>query len=501
MKKASLCFCLLFVFTLQLQAEPVDTRDAFAQFQSAVRMVKLENGLRVLFYRRDVAPVFSGTVAVRVGGSDEQVGQTGIAHMLEHMAFKGTPEIGTKDFAREQELLAELETVERRALPDGSLTKDDQEQFNELRRQLEGVWITNAFTREYEERGASNMNATTDSDLTRYFVDLPRASFEFWCKMEAARIAQPVMRQFYQERDVVLEERRMRVDDDPEGKMYDLLLSTAFRVHPYRNPVIGYPFDLKRLTATELTDFHKTYYSPSNIVVALVGDVNAEADLSIVQRYFGRIPAGAPPPRPRAVEPVQKGERTATLREQAAPQMIVAYHKPNYPHPDDPPISVATEILASGQTSRLIRSLVTQKRLAASIAQDEGPGAAYPNLTMFWIRPAGTASYEKVLSDFDAEISRLASEGPTAEELDRTKRELAVEYLRGFQSNSALGIHLATSELLYDDWKAAFTWLEQAMAVSADDVKQMVAKYLTHDNRTVVTLMPAAQPENARRQK
>jgi len=312
--------------------------------------------------------------------------------------------------------------------------------------------------------------------------------------MESERLQHPVLRQFYQERDVVLEERRMRYEDDPGGKLYELLLSSAFRVHPYRNPVIGYAFDVSRLTAAQLEQFRRRFYVPSNVVVAVVGDLTPEEDIKIIEVYFGRISGGGAPVRPPVVEPLQEGERRIVLETAAAPQLLIAYHKPNYPHPDDPPLSIMQEILAGGKLSPLYVEIVKKRRLATSLSHDEGPGFAYPNLMIFRFITRQPHSNEEVLQAFDRTISAFKKGPPTAEALEIAKRAIAMQYLSHLDSNLALASELAAAELIYNNWKAPLEWYDKAMAVTADDVERVAKKYLLDARRTVAEIRSQGEP-------
>jgi len=332
MKRLVICLIALFVMgQAYAQQRDGEAHSAFKTVMAKVQTARLSNGLRVLLYRRGFAPVFSAVVAVRVGGSDETLGSTGISHLLEHMAFKGTPQIGTRDYERERVLLAELEEL---AVREASLSAQERSRWQAINAELLTLWVPDQFSREYEKRGATGLNATTDQDQTRYFVSLPRSAFDFWCDIEAQRLLFPVMRQFYQERDVVLEERRMRYEDDPGGKLYELLLGMAYRIHPYRNPTIGYVFDVSKLTATMVANLQRRFYVPENMVIAVVGDVTPETDLPALEQCFGKLPVGPVPARPQITEPRQQGERRFTLQERGSPQLMIAYHKPNYPHVD-----------------------------------------------------------------------------------------------------------------------------------------------------------------------
>lgn len=465
-----------------------DSSSSLATMVSKVHYETLPNGVRVILYNRGIAPVFSGAVVVRVGGSDEVVGQTGISHLFEHMAFKGSRTIGTKDFGREQRLLARLEELALESNAAQSLSPEQQEEWDEIHEDLKEIWVSDDFSRRYEKQGAVGQNATTDKEFTKYFVDLPRSAFEFWCQMESDRLIRPVMRQFYQERDVVLEERRMRSDDDPGGRLYELLLGVAYQRHPYRAPVIGYEKDIRSLTATKLEEFRKKYYVPSNIVVSVVGRVNPEEDMKVIAKYFGAMPKGPEIVRDIPVEAEPEGERRASIKMAASPQVIVAYAKPNYPHPDDPPLSVAAEILSGSKISPLYVELVRRRQLAAGIVNEEGPGNAYPNLLMFGATVKAPHTTEQLLRAFDSVVDRFRRTGPTEAQLEIAKRSIGMSFLGHLQSSQSLALDFASSELMYGTWKASVEWYDKMSQVTVEDVKRVVEKYLVSDRRTIATI-------------
>ncbi len=473
------------VFTSSVYAEVSETRTALLGLASKVKMVTLPNGLRVIAYKRGTAPVFAGTVTVRVGGTDEAEGSTGISHMFEHMAFKGTQTLGTKNYRKEKVLLDELEIYEGKRSQGVALSKKEEERLAVVQDELAKLWVTAEFAKQYDERGGTGMNATTDTELTRYFVELPRTAFEFWCAIESDRILNPVMRQFYKERDIVMEERRMRVDDDPQGKLYELLLGMAYRQHPYRNPVIGYSDDIKRLTASQTDSFRKKYYVPGNMVVSLVGDVDLQRDLPLITKYFGKIPRGGEVPRPRVVEPKQEGERRFVLEDKASQHIAIVYRKPNYPDHDDPPLTLLAQILAGSKISPLYTELVKRSQKVVDISYGEDPGSAYPNLLSFTLVPRSPHTNEEVLSAFDAVIKKFLRTKVSEETLTIAKRSMAVDYLGHMKSNSSLALDFASSELYYGSWRALIDWYDSAMAVTTDDIMRVAAQYLTKENRTI----------------
>lgn len=489
----AICLLALVPHTL-LQAEDLkadNSRSALVDVISKVKEYTLSNGIKVLFYKRGEAPIFAGAVVVRVGGSDEREGQTGISHLFEHMAFKGSRTIGTKDYAAERRLLERLEQIARESHAASQLSPEQKKEWDEIHEKLRALWISDDFTARYEKQGAVGQNATTDKEFTKYFVNMPRSAFEFWCRMEADRLRTPVMRQFYQERDVVLEERRMRYEDDPGGKLYEMLLGVAYQRHPYRAPVIGYEKDLRALTASDLEAFRKRYYVPSNIVVSLVGWVDPDRDIKTVEECFGSIPGGKDVIRDIPEEGPQEGQRRTDLVMKASPELVVAYRKPNYPHPDDAPISVLTEILAGGRTSPLYTELVKRKQVAASIGHDEGPGVVFPNLLMFAATVKAPHDADTVLHAFDLVLARFKRNGPTAEQLEMAKRSIGVEYLSRLSSNQSLALDFATSQLAYGTWRASVEWYDAMMRVTLSDVKRVADQYLVPTQRTIAAIEQA----------
>jgi predicted Zn-dependent peptidase len=466
-------------------ADVASVSEKLKELSKKVEKRTLSNGLTVLFYQRGVAPVFSGVVAVRVGGVDEVPGETGISHMFEHMAFKGTDSLGSKDFPRERELLAKLEELSSQTAALNSFTDDQKKQYKTITKELQKLSSPKDLIEAYQRRGSSGMNATTGKDLTNYFVSMPRPALEFWLSIESERLLKTVMRQFYKERDVVMEERRMRSEDDPGGKLYELLLGAAYQKHPYRQPVVGYAEDIQHLTASGLEDFAKRFYVAPNMVVALVGDISAERDLDLVEKYFGRIPNGEIPKRTELVEPAQDGERRFTVQLPTSPQCYVAYRKPNFPHKDDAKISLMSEVLAGSVLSPLYKELVEHRRIATEVSHFEAPGNAYPNLLMFQLVPRAPHTNSEILSRFDQLVKEFIARTPLDQELAQAKRRIAVTYLEGFDSSSRIAQDLSYAQLIYGDWKMSLDWLDQVMAVTSEDVRLAAEQYLVTDQRTV----------------
>lgn len=472
-----------------LAASTEESAQALHRLSDSVVARKLSNGLQVLLYRRGVAPVFAGVVMVGVGGVDEVPGETGISHILEHMAFKGTSSFGTRDEEREQELLAELEEIAIQTNSARDFSAAQRQQWDAIQEQLRTVWDTSAFDRAYRLRGASGLNATTGKEHTTYFVNFPNTQLEFWAWIESERILNPVMRQFYKERDVVMEERRMRYEDKPSGKLYEGLLGVAYLEHPYRNPVIGYKEDLNTLLASKTLAFQKRFYVPSNMVVSVVGDIDPDKTFAVLEKYFGRIPEGVRPQRPQIIESAQLGERQLNLELPAAPKVYVAYKKPNYPHADDAPITVLEEVLAGSRIAPLHKSLVQKQKVATSVGVFEAPGNRYPNLFVFSLVPKAPITSNALVKKFDEQIAHFLKKGITQEQLEVAKRSIAMSYLRQLDSNLAIAQDLSSSHLAFGDWQAGMKWFSEVMAVSAADVNRVAHQYLQISQRTIASIV------------
>ncbi|MDX1387468.1 MAG: pitrilysin family protein, partial [bacterium] len=264
-----LAYLLLFLFCLSPSPPAGASPGSFLQ---DVQEVTLDNGMKFLLLRREGAPVFTAYIRVKVGGLDEKAGQTGIAHLLEHMAFKGTSQIGTKDYAKEKVVLAKIEELQlQKRKARGQARENLAKQISQLLEEAGEYVIKEEFSKIYQRNGASGLNATTSQDLTSYFVTLPSNKLRLWAYLESNRLQNPVFREFYSERDVVGEERRTRVDDSPFGKLYEAFIRLSFNSSPYRRPTIGYQADIEKLTATQLEEFYRRYYVPSNMVGAIVG--------------------------------------------------------------------------------------------------------------------------------------------------------------------------------------------------------------------------------------
>ena len=473
-----------------------------------VRAVTLDNGMRVLLLRREGVPTVSFVLQFAVGGVHEHLGTTGVAHLLEHMLFKGTETIGTTDVEAERRLFARADSVHQELLVlrarqgagaswgDSAAVAEREAQELALRRELHAIEDSarayvdsNAFDRILSRAGARGLNATTTSEATTYFVELPANRAELFFALEADRMANPVFREFYTERDVVMEERRMRVETSPGGALYEAHLDAAYSVHPYGQPVVGYRSDLETLSRDDVARYYRDFYGPNNAVLAVVGNIDLDQVEGWAREYLGSIPAGREPPPVFAQEPTQRGERRVEIRWDAEPALRIGWHVPSALHPDAPALAVLSAILTGGRTTRLHRRLVTDERLASTVYSSMGPGDLYPRLFHLEatpLHPTRTVDLEEIVYE---EIRRLADEGPTDREVERVRNQIAAAEIRRVQSNFGLAMQLADSESRFGDWRATFRSTERLRGVTPEDVKRVAERYFTPENRTVATLV------------
>ncbi|MBX3734325.1 MAG: insulinase family protein [Verrucomicrobiae bacterium] len=465
----------------------------------------LSNGMKLLMVERHEEPRIAGGWVVKVGSANERLGITGIAHLFEHMMFKGTPTLGTRDAARDLELIAEQERVRdlmrleeasmRLALrrgevddlsPPTNATPRHQELQAEFRRLIEEqreLLVKNEFDRVYTTAGASGMNAFTSEDMTGYFINVPANKLELWCWMESERLLHPVFREFYAERDVVYEERRLRVESTPLGKFAETFNAVFWDAHPYMWPVIGWPSDVANISRREADEFYALFYQPQNITLILVGDFQPEAAVELVERYFGRIPAGIrPPPEVTTQEPPGVAEKRMYAEAETNPQVDILWKTVAFRHRDSYPLDVL-QLLLTGRTGRLYKGLVLGREVATETyaQQDSRKWAGLFNI-------GGEAKEgrtpEEVEAAIDAELDRLKEELVPAEELQKVKNQFAAFEYRKLTANFPIFLQVLQNEGL-GDWREVNEAAAKLQAVTAEDVQRVARKYFTREDRAV----------------
>lgn len=476
----------------------------------------LSNGMRVLLVQRKDEPSVSGGWVAHVGSSNERPGITGIAHLFEHMMFKGTPTIGTKNYQKDLEIIAAQEQVReemrqeerkiranyRKGEIDDILKPENmtprwrelEKQFAELIKQQREILVKNEFDKIYTSNGGSGMNAFTSEDMTAYFITVPANKLELWMWMESERLLHPVFREFYAERDVVFEERRMRTESTPLGKFAETFEALFWESHPYNWPVVGWPSDIPAITKAQADDFYGIYYAPQNITVILVGDFDPEKATQVAEKYFGRIPRGKKQaPDVVTLEVKQPAEKRMNAEADTEPQVDILWHTVPFGHKDSYALQALAQVLST-RTGRLYKGLTLGREIATDTwAQvDHRKWAGYFNAGGEVKEGHTTAEVEKAIYD---ELEKLKKEEVPAEELQKVKNNFAAAEYRRLSSNYPILMQLVH----YDgegDWREINEAGPKIQAVTAADVKRVVNDYFTKENRAVAvyTRKPGGKP-------
>jgi len=478
----------LLLFPLLVAAQNLE------EFEKRVTEFTLPNGLHFLVLERHEAPVVSFQTYVDAGSVDDPGGKTGLAHMFEHMAFKGTDTIGTKNYPEEKKALAAVEDVYDRLEAERDRGfRANQEKIKALEQELKAAIEhaksfvdQNVYFRIIEENGGVGVNAGTGMDSTEYYYNLPSNRAELWFLLESARFLKPVFREFYKERDVVREERRMRIESNPQGKLMEMMIATAFAAHPYRNTPGGWASDIESLRVGDARKFFETYYVPVNITIGIAGDVDPAEMKRLAEKYFSRLPAAPPPPVVVTVEPKQDGEKRVAVESPAQPLAMIGYKRPDQRDADDPVFDLIAYILSSGRTGLLYKELVRDKRIALVAGADATfPGAKYPGMFFLYVVPSIGKTVEEGEKACYEILHRLQTEKMDDVSLARVKTKIRASLIRGLDSNAGMASRLTYYYVNFGDWRKLFTGLEDINRVTADDIQRVAKKYFVEDNRTV----------------
>jgi len=450
---------------------------AFANSSLEEKVVEhqLANGLKLLVVERHDTPIVSAYITIGVGSVHETSETRGVAHLLEHMLFKGTKTLGTTDYEKEKPLLEKIEAVGSRLDALRLQTDADPAAVTALEEELAGLQaehkqyvVKDVFSNIYSENGGVGYNAFTSKDLTTYLISLPANKLELWALIESDRMKNPVLREFYTERDVIREERRRSYDTNPRRRHYET--------------------DIANLSPQKTREFLQKYYAPVNTVIALVGDVKADEAIAMVERYFGDLNPGTPVPNVSAVEPEQNGEKRVVDIFDAEPRLAMAWHKPTMPHKDDYAFDLIDQILGNGRTSRLYRSLVEEKKLATSVSVYGAPGSRYANLFVIDAVPRYPHTTAELEEAVYAELDKLKQELVEVAELDKVRNRLLTDQLRQLRSNSGLSRLLTSYQTLAGDWRYVTNYQREIEKLTVEDIKHVANTYFTESNRTVVVL-------------
>jgi predicted Zn-dependent peptidase len=488
------------------QAQEKDSASSgLAEMANKVQEVQLANGLRILVLERHDAPVVAFATAVNVGSVDENTGETGLAHMFEHMAFKGSTTIGTSDWEKEKVALDDVEKSFL-ALKRAKLEKKPKDQLEKLRKEFEQAQEAadkfvnrDEFSTIITRNGGAGLNAFTSADQTVYHVELPANRLELWFHLESDRFRDPVLREFYKEKGAVEEERRMRTESNPIGGLFEEFLAGAFRAHPYGRPVIGHMSDLDVLSATAAKKFFARFYTPNNMVIAIVGDVTKARVQELAEKYFGPMPRGPELEPVPTIETPQKGERRVDVVADAQPVVILGWHGPSVREEDTVALDALTDVLSAGRTSRFYRSLVVQKKVAVQAQIGIGdPGQKYPNLTVAFAVPAPGKTTDDCVEAIEEELERVKTELVSEEELAIVKTRARANFIRGLRGNMGLAQGLAIRQTIHGDWRELFTYPDKVAKLTPKHLQDVAKKYLVRAHRTRGEIVkPYAAPKKA----
>ena len=464
-------------------------------YTSKISEHTLKNGLHLIILRDPSAPVISFHVHVKVGSVNEKPGETGISHLLEHLAFNGTSLIGTTDWKKEKKLLNKIDQAyERireaeRAEADKISMKKLEEDFYALKKKASSFSRSNEFAKILDMHGGMGTNAYCSYDMTAYWVELPSNKVELWAMLESDRLFNPVLRGFYEELDVVKEERRMRVDNSPWGKLMEEFSGTAYKLHPYRNPIIGYPEDLENMSRDKIRDFYLAHYAPSNIIISVAGDISPETFVPLAEKYFGGIRSGMPPNPDIPAEPAGRSEKRVIIRMDSQPILMEGFNIKDITHPDIPALDICSEILAGGRTSRLYRKLVKEERIAVS-AGSWCWAPRYPGMLYLWAVASKDGDNRRLEKSIYGAIEEIKQGGVAEEELSAARARLKMELLTSLKSRMGMARELAWYKAVTGDWRNLFKYGENLEKVTVQDIRRVAKEYLVEENRTVGMVEP-----------
>ena len=470
-----------------------------------VETFTLDNGMTFLLVPKpELTTVTAGWVA-HVGSANERPGITGISHLFEHMMFKGTHVIGTRNIERDLEIIAEQERIQQqiRKLTEEQKARwrkgeiDDpfaaenrtpeleelQKKFDALAEEQASLMVKNEFDKIYTGEGGSRMNAFTNRDMTVYFITVPANKLELWFWMESDRLAHPVFREFYTERDVVHEERRLRTESTPTGKYQEQFEAMFWESHPYSWPVVGWPSDLRAISKQQADDYYDTYYAPNNLTAAVVGNFDPKEVKRLAQEYFGTIPRGSQdPPQVVTMEMEQLAEKQMIAECDCQPQVEILYHTVPFQHRDSYALDVLAELL-NGRTGRLYKSMILDQKIASSASASQQSGK-WEGSFSFYGETKGEATPEALVKAWDEQIARLQDEPIPDEELQKVKNQILASSYRRLSSPFFLMLQLLYFDGL-GDWQYVNTWTDKTLAVTAEDVKRVANEYFKAENRAV----------------
>ncbi len=452
---------------------------------------KLKNGITVILLNRGFSPTVATNIAFRVGSADESYDTIGAAHILEHMLFKGTDKLGTKNYKEERKILKKIEALGetltrlKNEYPQNPEIPKLEVRLKKLQQEQSKYALSSPYSRLYGANGGVGFNASTSRDKTGYYIQLPSDKLELWAKIESEKLKHPVFREYYRERDNVMEERLMRYESSGLGFLYEKFFAAAFMAHPYRHPTIGWKSNIENMSLRDVRSFFYRYYIPSRMTITVVGKLNVEKTFELIEKYFGTIEYRPEPGEVKTHEPKQTGEKRIEVSFRSKPYVVMGWKKPTYPHRADYVFDVLGSMLGDGHSSWLYKKLVLERKLASDInVWSGGPGARYDNLFMIIASPTEGVSPEKLESAIYSEMKNFRRD-MNPKELLKVKNVTESSFVFMLDSNEKLASSLTYYQTVFKNWKYMTNYLEKIRSVTLDEVGTFFDRYLVKKNRVV----------------
>ena len=486
-------FFIIALFFITRDNYSAETNLAGNYLKNNVVERRLKNGITVIMLNRGYSPTVALNITFRTGSVDESYRTSGAAHMLEHMLFKGTETFGTKDYSAERminnRIEATGETIDRLRLedPDNSLLPVLESDLKKLEEQRSAYSDSNPYDRLYSYNGGVGFNAGTSKDITSYVIQLPSDRLELWAEIESERLKKPVFREYYMERSNVYEER-LTYESDPDRMLYETLFATAYIAHPYRHPVLGWKSNIKYMSIHDIRKFYRDYYIPSRMTITIVGRIDIEKTYDLINKYFGDMQVKPEPGEIKIIEPEQMGERRAEISMASRPMLVMAWKKPAVPAFDDYVFDIIAAALGSGNSSRLYRSLVIEKKMAVNIyAWSGSPGARYDNLFGIFATPADGVTPEQLEKEIYVEIKKFR-DSISDEELLKVINMNESGFVFMLDDNGGMASQLGYCQSVFRDWRYLVSYIDMVKKVDKKTVQSVMDRYLQDRFRTVVIL-------------
>ncbi len=487
-------FLVILIFMMVSSDNYPSELSATRYFRNKVVEKKLNNGIVLLMLDRGFSPTLAFHISFRVGSVDESYKTLGAAHILEHMLFKGTDKLGTKDYKKEKPVLDRLEavgeTIDRLKLenPSSGEIKKLEAEFKKLQEENAKLIISSPYDMLYTSNGGVMFNASTSRDMTGYYIELPSDRIEMWAETESARLKHPVFREYYSERDNVFEERLMRSQSGGDGILQEAFFAAAYSAHPYRHPTIGWESNIKYMSINDIKKFYNDFYIPSRMTITVVGKQDTEETYRIIKKYFEGIEPRPEPGEIKVIEPEQTGEKRIKVYFKSRPSMIIGWKKPTAPSKDDYAFDIISSALGSGKASRFYRSLVLEKKMASAIYTWNGaPGSRYDNMFMIYAVPVDGVSPEDIEKEIYSEMAKFRKE-VDAVEIDRVKTLSESSFIFMLDNNGGIAGQLSYFQTVFRDWRYIADYIETINKLTVEDIQIAYDKFVRDNYRTVAVL-------------